>query len=238
MPSTADFPSSTGPRILIRALRRATTGFALGFMVACGGGGGGTSPLTPNSVDLTVDAEALARTLSFVNAFIDVDDCAYIEGLVDTPGIRRLLRFSTIVINYGALDLVVGSPANPLPPLTAADFELSPCHGHYHFEGWADYSLEDSTGTVVGFGHKQAFCLLDSLSYYGIAPEGRFDCDFQGISAGYGDSYPAGIDGQWVDITGLPAGSYTLVVSVNVAGKIVEADDRYPNTVRVPVVIP
>ena len=223
----------------LRIARRAATGFVLGFVAACGGGGGGGGThLTADSVDFTVDREELVRSVAFSTEFFDVTDCAYVEGLVETPGLRRLLRFSTFIVNFGALDAIVGSPANPLPPLLASDFEYSPCHGHYHFEGWGDYTLEDPAGQIVAFGHKQAFCLRDSLNYYGFDPGRAYDCDYQGISSGWGDAYPAGLDGQWIDITGLAAGSYTLVVTVNAAGKFVEAHDAFPNTVRVPVVVP
>lgn len=223
-----------------RALSRLASGFLLGLVAGCGGGGGGGGGivLTPNSVDLTVDADELARTISFSTEFFAPEDCAVVEGLVETPGVRRLLRFTTVVMNFGTLDAVVGDPANPLPPLSAADFEFSPCHGHYHFEGWGEYDLEDANGAVVAFGHKQAFCLLDSLRYVGYGPGNGYDCDFQGITSGFGDSYPAGLDGQWIDITGVPPGAYTIVVTMNREQKVVEADDRYPNTVRVPVVIP
>lgn len=226
-------------RLALRLAQRTATGFVLGFVVACGGGGGGGGiRLTPGSVDFTIDEAELVRSIAFSTEFFDVTDCAYVEGLVETPGIRRLLRFSTFIVNYGELDAIVGSPANPLPPLLASDFEYSPCHGHYHFEGWGDYTLEDAGGTVVAFGHKQAFCLRDSIKYFGVEPGSGYDCDYQGISSGWGDAYPAGLDGQWIDITGLPAGSYTLVVTANADGKILEAHDVFPNTVRVPVVIP
>jgi hypothetical protein len=226
-------------RLAVRFAQRTATGFALGFAAACGGGGGGGGfHLTPNSVDFTIDRDEVVRSVAFSTEFFDVTDCAYVEGLVEVPGIRRLLRFSTFIVNYGELDAVVGSPANPIPPLVASDFEYSPCHGHYHFQGWGDYSLEDAAGRVVAFGHKQAFCLRDSLVYYGSDPGGGYDCDYQGLSSGWADAYPAGLDGQWIDITGLPAGSYTLVVSVNPERKIAEANDAFPNTVRVPVVIP
>lgn len=66
----------------------------------------------------------------------------------------------------------------------------------------------------------------------------NFDCDYQGLSSGWGDLYDRTLDGQWVDVTGVPAGDYVLVVEVNVAGKVVEADDRWPNEARVTVRLP
>lgn len=37
----------------------------------------------------------------------------------------------------------------------------------------------------------------------------------QGISVGYADEYHYSLDGQWIDITGLPAGQYILENEVN-----------------------
>jgi hypothetical protein len=68
-------------------------------------------------------------------------------------------------------------------------------------------------------------------------PSQGYDCNFQGISAGWGDDYPGRLDGQWVDVTGVPPGDYELVVIVNPAGRIREIGDA-PNVVSVPVRLP
>jgi hypothetical protein len=65
-----------------------------------------------------------------------------------------------------------------------------------------------------------------------------FDCDFQGLSSGWADIYQHILDGQWVDVTGVPEGDYRLSVTVNAEGKVVEVDDRWPDTVSVPVHVP
>ncbi|MGH7163548.1 MAG: lysyl oxidase family protein, partial [Planctomycetota bacterium] len=195
--------------------------------------------LTPGSVDVTVDPLAIEDSLEVRTRFFPVGHCALVEGSVGGPGVRRLLLFDTVIVNYGEEDVVVGDPQSPEPPLLPSDFEYSPCHDHHHFGGWTEYELWDSTGTfVVAAGHKQSFCLIDSIPY-SILPSHEFDdCDFQGISSGWGDVYDKSLDGQWVDITDVPAGDYLLVVTVNAEGKIVEADDRHPNRVGVPVAIP
>ena len=43
----------------------------------------------------------------------------------------------------------------------------------------------------------------------------QYDCDFQGISQGWSDSYGSGLDCQWVDITGVPEGDYLLEIRIN-----------------------
>jgi hypothetical protein len=222
-----------------RALRRLALAAALGFAAGCaggGGGGGGGSLLTRGGADVTVDAEAIADSLELEDRFFDPGDCSLVEGSVGAPGMRRLLLFDTVMINQGDQDIVLGDPTDPVPPLEPGDFEYSPCHDHYHFTGWADYTLRDLDGNVVAFGHKQAFCLLDSIDYFGL-PSSDYDCAFQGISAGWADIYDKSLDGQWVDVTGVPAGEYRLSVEVNVAG-VVEERDVQPNTVTVPVTLP
>lgn len=223
-----------------RTLTRVGSGLTLALLVACGGGGGGGKPddpgLTPNSVDVTIDREAIEDSLLLSDETFAADDCAVLEGAT-SAGARRLLRFDMIVVNMGELDLTIGDPTDPVPPITPADFEHAPCHDHFHFTGWATYELKDGGGGVAALGHKQAFCLIDTLAYE-LRPSQGYDCDFQGLSSGWGDLYDRTLDGQWVDVTGVPAGTYRLVVTVNVEGKVVEASDVWANSVSVDVVIP
>lgn len=203
---------------------------ALTVAPGCGDGGDGQS-----GVDLTVDREAIVASLALDSRTFAANDCSVAEGSVGAPGVRRLLRFDAIVVNRGMRALVLGDPAHPLAPFTADDFAFSPCHGHFHFRDFADYELRGPAGPVA-FGHKQAFCIRDSLPY-GPTPSGGYDCDFQGLSPGWGDDYPAALDGQWIDVTGVPAGDYEVVVTVNPAGRIHETGDA-PNVVTVPVHLP
>jgi Lysyl oxidase len=46
----------------------------------------------------------------------------------------------------------------------------------------------------------------------------------QGISVGYGDDYPAYLEGQSIDITGIPSGRYELVHRVNVDRSLRESN--------------
>jgi hypothetical protein len=186
-------------------------------------------------VDLTVDRDAIVTSLALERRVFAADDCSLAEGGVAPPGARRLLRFDAIVVNRGSRALTIGDPAHPLAPFTPDDFVFSPCHDHFHFRSFADYELRGAGGPVA-FGHKQAFCIRDSLAY-GPAPSHGYDCDFQGISAGWGDDYPSRLDGQWVDVTDVPPGDYELVVTVNPAGRIREIGDA-PNVVSVPVRLP
>jgi hypothetical protein len=149
------------------------------------------------------------------------------------PGIRKLLRFDVKVDNRGDEDLVIGDPRE-LPEL----FDYSACHGHYHFAQASRYELLDAAGTVVATGRKQGFCLEDTnpLSPATQHPR-RYNCEFQGISVGYADVYPAELDCQWIDVTDLPAGDYTLHVVWNPEGLLSEAT-RENNEGSVAIEIP
>ena len=68
------------------------------------------------------------------------------------------------------------------------------------------------------------------------ASNAKYTCSNQGIQKGWGDLYNSTLDGQWIDITGVPDGSYTLEIEINPAHLIQELN--YDNNVtRVPVVI-
>ena len=161
----------------------------------------------------------------------DPTDCTVLEGHV-VAGERRLLRFSTESRNIGGADLVIGDPtSNP-------NFEYHPCHGHYHFLGFARYRLLNAQGGIAALGRKISFCLEDIHQWDSkAAQDSKFSCDYQGIQAGWSDIYDSGLEGQWVDITGVAAGSYTLEVTMNPDHILLESD--YTNNVTtIPVTIP
>jgi Lysyl oxidase len=56
----------------------------------------------------------------------------------------------------------------------------------------------------------------------GLGETGRLRL-VEGISVGYGDDYPANLEGQFVRLTGLPAGQYVLIHKVNVQRRLREA---------------
>jgi hypothetical protein len=171
--------------------------------------------------DLVLLGDQMANTLSITTAAFDPTACEVIEGCVGGPGLRELLRFDTVTANVGAEDLVMG----PRPAIGKDNDEYlwSPCHSHHHVRGYATYNLLDGGGVIVG-GHKQAFCLQDVQQLDPERPGRGFTCDRQGMSAGWGDVYSADLPCQWIDITGVPAGSYTLEVRINPDGQLPDLD--------------
>ncbi len=182
-------------------------------------------------VDSPIDASGKPDLMPFasqmngsevvVNETFTADSCEMVEQCIGAPGTRRLLRFAAATANVGNADLVIGEP----PPDGVSDppFTWSPCHDHHHFQGFAVYELLDGDQVVVA-GHKQAFCVLDTLRAMSGYPSHGYTCANQGLSVGWADVYTRGLPCQWVDVTDVPSGTYTLRVRVNPDGVIDEAD--------------
>ena len=137
--------------------------------------------------------------------------CAVKEGCTK-PGKRKLLRFDFRVWNAGNKDLHIGDPTQH-----PRWFEYSDCpgHQHYHLKGFNQYTVFRSGGGR-NLGRKQGFCLEDTRWKGPVARKRkRFNCEDQGVSAGWYDLYPWWLDCQWVDITGLPDGDYVLQAETN-----------------------
>lgn len=188
--------------------------------------------------DLTVDPQRLESQMEIVDRYFDEvkDACIFAEYAVGGPGYRRLLRFDTVVLNRGGSDLVVGDRSDPNNPY-AAWFYYAACHGHYHIADFSMYELVRADGSLAAAGQKQGFCFEDSLKYDGNKSNG-YHCAYQGITAGWGDWYYKQLPGQWIDITGVPAGDYRLRVRINIPGMFDEGENRYPNIVEIPVKVP
>lgn len=190
----------------------------------------GTCPLP----DIFVDEDRLLDRARVSTKTFTEESCEYIEGCIGGIGERTLLRFDTTTPNTGAGNLHFGSPA------TASDlFAWSECHGHYHFETYAEYELHDSDGNLAGTGHKQAFCLMDFEPYSGGISwrDARYDCGYQGISTGFADTYSRELDCQFVDVTGLSPGEYQLTVALNTDNRVAE-EDYENNTSTVSITLP
>src|SRR4051812_5869591 len=115
-------------------------------------------------------------------------------------------------------------------------------HDHWHYLGFDHYELRKA-GNYKLFApdQKTGFCLgdrfdTDTTSQLPGEPAqayftgycGRTHTELlsleEGISVGYGDVYFANLEGQFVDVTGVPAGQYYLVHRANADRKLVESD--------------
>jgi hypothetical protein len=138
-------------------------------------------------------------------------------------------------VNQGLATLVVPSPAER-PDL----FTFAPCHRHYHFNGFASYTLLDGEGKAVVTGRAEASCVQDFqpvLSRPDVPCSRRFSCEAQGIQRGWSDLQSNTLECQWLDITDVAPGDYRLQVTLNPARVLQEATLEN-NTTSVPVTIP
>jgi hypothetical protein len=163
--------------------------------------------------DLVLNAARLKDEILFDELEVAEGSCTLVEQCVGGTGKRKLMRFSVEAINQGQATLTVPPPSER-PDL----FSYSLCHGHYHFGGFALYELLDKDGKLVLTGHKQAYCMEDTVQVLQgpkVACGKLYSCDNQGIQAGWSDLYGNALDCQWLDITDVPPGAYKLQVQVN-----------------------
>jgi len=176
---------------------------------------------TPGLPDLTlVTAEMDGSELVTVETFASTD-CEIVEGCVGDVGTRRLLRFDTVTANLGTADLVLGP--TPPPGVSSGIFVWSPCHMHHHVAGYAEFTLWAGDQLVVT-GRKQAFCLEDDVQVVPGGPSHGYRCNFQGITVGWADVYDRALPCQWLDVTDVPTGTYTLKVEIDASKAFPDAN--------------
>ena len=185
-----------------------------------------------NGPDLQVSVNTILNSLE-INSFTSSDECLVAEGCITGTGERKTLRFTTTISNYGNEDFYIGQSggADNLNP----NFYWDDCHGHAHYEGYANYRLYNypSLEPSETIGHKNGWCVMDlggavssETPEYITNPSScsfTYGCSIMGISKGCSDTYGSGISCQWVDVTGLVDGEYVLAVSTNM-----ETDNYVP----------
>jgi Lysyl oxidase/Bacterial pre-peptidase C-terminal domain len=177
------------------------------------------------------------------------------------PG-RTLLRLSNATGNIGSGPLeirggsVIGADRQQVfqrvydtdggyTDLQAGTFIYHAEHGHVHFEDFLQYNLRrvtpiDGVGEIVSSGVKTSFCLEDTAARFQTLPgfssnRGYFGCgQVQGISVGWADVYRRNLEGQWIDVTGTPAGEYWLE-SVADPSNLIQESDETNNTTRIKI---
>ncbi|MEZ4740124.1 MAG: lysyl oxidase family protein [Flavobacteriales bacterium] len=164
-------------------------------------------PDCPDGPDLTLNQTSLTNSLTMQTVNI-TDACAPVEGCTRGLGQRRVIRFTTRIDNIGTTDYYIGNNST-YPGM----FDTNNCHGHAHFAGYADYILFDQSGEAIPVGFKNGFCVID----VGCTPghSGQFGCSNMGITAGCYDVYGSGTTCNWIDVTDVAPGTYTLVLRTN-----------------------
>lgn len=168
-------------------------------------------PACPKAPDLSVDQALLTSSLQLSN-LENPNACTVEEGCLRGLGNRNIIEFSTKIENIGDEDYWIGkTPDNPTDPST--QFVYDPCHGHWHYMGYAEYILFNAAGKRIPIGVKAGFCVLDLECFDGSF--GKYKCNNMGLTKNCYDVYEVGLPCQWIDITDIPADNYTLVVRVN-----------------------
>jgi hypothetical protein len=210
--------------------------------------------------DLTVNKNRL-KQWSAVKATFSEDHCAVKEGLI-LAGTRRLLLFIYNTPNRGPGDLIIGNPSDH-PELFEfapchnhfhfkeyADYRLWTPEGYdmwVKLRSKADpqvlsrdlFNKHPELQEHLVVGAKAGFCVVDvdpaPIPGQPLEPGKYFDCGSnQGITVGWSDEYFYLLDGQWIDVTEIKAGTYVLEAETNAEHLFQEAD--YSNNASAVVV--
>lgn len=166
---------------------------------------------------------------------------------------RRLLRFSSIVVNVGEgpfelrgnrpdLEASVMTTAQRVfddagghreVPTEAEMYFGGDGHNHWHVRDLESFELERVRGKKrVGTGAKHGFCFFDNYAYGSTQAPFYAGCGLSadlnvtmGLSPGWGDLYRYDLPDQYVDITGLPRGRYRLQATVDEPDWFRESDE-------------
>jgi Lysyl oxidase len=112
-------------------------------------------------------------------------------------------------------------------------------HAHWHLVGFERYELRSVvTGRLAARDRKSGFCVGNRYPVVAGARRsdrsGQFDenCGksrpgllrvIEGLSPGWADDYKPNLEGQFLDVTSVPAGRYLLVHRTNVDGRLRES---------------
>jgi hypothetical protein len=171
---------------------------------------------------------------------------------------RKLLRFSSIVVNVGDGPLEVHGqrPDTDAPTMTTAQRVFDAAgghrdiptdavmyfggdgHSHWHVRDLESFELTHlGRGSRVGTGAKHGFCFFDNVSYGSEQDPTYTDCgeseDLQvtmGLSVGWGDLYRYTLPDQYIDITGLGPGRYRLTGTADADNWFLEGDETNNST--------
>jgi hypothetical protein len=106
-------------------------------------------------------------------------------------------------------------------------FPGSLSHRHWHYKAFVRYQLRSTSDlSLVRPDNKAGFCLSDpeyAPDFCGSVKPDALTVD-EGLGPGTSDYYPPTLEGQYIDITGVPPGNYWLVHWVNSGKEICESN--------------
>ena len=193
----------------------------------------GMAPVT----DLRIDTATIPgrRLLRFTTVIVNVG-----QGPFETIGSRPDSSTSEMTVRQRIYDDAGGARDVVTPTVM---FFAGDGHDHWHVRDAEGYELRRlDNGHRVGTGAKHGFCYYDNTPYRLGLPGAPLwsmygDCGgtgdltvTTGLSVGWGDTYPASIAFQWIDITGLKSGRYRLTATADPIGWFEETDDTNNST--------
>jgi hypothetical protein len=165
--------------------------------------------------------------------YIPKDSCTLVEKCVGDSGWRQLLTFPTGDLNSGTKALDIGRvdyfhKEGGSLLATHGVYELSACHGHYHFSHYGSFTLGDGSKAIT---HKQGFC-LQPTSRLMNTEESPFNhpyanCIEQGVAVGWVDEYNMGLECQWIDVSDVRPQTLPLSFETNPDGMMCEGTRKF-----------
>ncbi len=214
--------------------------------------------------DLIVDGTQIPIDLTLNKETRTSADCAVVEGEV-VAGSRWLLRFDSATPNLGPGDLIIGNPLDHPEWFDLVTCHGHPHFKEYTdyrlwtpkgYQQWIALRAANPTACARDLlaanpnltnqlvtGRKQGFCVVDVYPYRegvcaGSKSHERYtSCDKMGLSVCEVDIYGFNLDGQWIDVTGLPAGDYVLEIEAN-AEHFFQETDYSNNSAAITVTLP
>lgn len=211
-------------------------------------------PIGPDRPDLIVDQNLLKAQIYLTEETFGPNSCTTVEGCITNPGTHLLLRFMSSTPNVGQADLFVGNPNNCLGDLFRfsechqhlhfqeyADYRLWTLEGYENWVRNRDLSKPSNSGRNAQllerarrngdlvFGRKQGFCVIDVAPFqFGDVqpgpPKYQSCSQNQGIKVGWADQYVPLLACQFIQMTGVPEGTYVLEDHVNPEHLFPESD--------------
>ena len=169
---------------------------------------------------------------------------------------RKLLRFSSVIVNVGDGPLEVHGQRSDTSTMTtsqrifdeAGEHRDVPTdavmyfggdgHNHWHVRDLESFELKRlGASTQIGTGAKHGFCFSDNYRYGSEQDPHYTGCgqmdDLQvvmGLSVGWGDLYRYSLPDQYIDITGLGRGRYRLTGTADADNWFQEIDEENNST--------
>lgn len=158
--------------------------------------------------DLRLEVTEPARSFSIRHATFNAQSCEVLDGCTTATGARSLMSLEFSLRNDGPAALEIGSR------WTADVFQTSRCDQAYIPKMFAA-ELRDDTGRVVSSGMMATTCIATE--------SGSYTCSAQGLGAHEASAQPQGAC-DFVDVTDLAAGTYTVTITVNPEHLILESN--------------